>query len=193
MKTQKGFTIIELVVVILLLGILTATALPRFMDITDDAHSAAVDGVVGGLNTGMALFHAQWMAKGQPQGSALTGFGDATLWPTSSGYPADATNGAVDDHADCLAVYNGVLQPGRPNAVAIAALSVNDEGNVETAAAASPTADIIVAFDGAGVCNFYYMGQYREGTSTNQVNIPKLAYDSSTGAVTQALQTFQLD
>ena len=42
-KRQDGFTIIELVVVILLLGILAATALPRFMDVTDEAHDAVVE------------------------------------------------------------------------------------------------------------------------------------------------------
>ncbi len=39
---QDGFTIVELIVVILLLGILTATALPRFLDVTDEAHDAEV-------------------------------------------------------------------------------------------------------------------------------------------------------
>ena len=56
--TQDGFTIIELIVVILLLGILTATALPRFLDVTDEAHDAVVDAVFGGLTTGVTLFRA---------------------------------------------------------------------------------------------------------------------------------------
>ena len=59
----KGFTIVELVVVIILLGILAATALPRFMDVNDEAHQAVVEGVSGSLQTGISLYRAQWIAE----------------------------------------------------------------------------------------------------------------------------------
>ncbi len=49
MKSQKGFTLIELVVVIVVLGILASTALPRFTSITDDARAAVANGIAGAI------------------------------------------------------------------------------------------------------------------------------------------------
>jgi MSHA pilin protein MshA len=87
---QAGFTLIELIVVIVILGILAATALPKFADMSGDARAAAVQGVRGSLASAAALAHAQAVVKSQTGAT-----GSVTMEGTSIalayGYPTIAS------------------------------------------------------------------------------------------------------
>ncbi len=88
MQKQKGFTLIELVMVIVVLGILAVTAMPKFVNFKADAQSAALGGVAGGINSASEINYA-----------------------TRSMNPASgvATNGST-----CLAAASAVLNGGLP-------------------------------------------------------------------------------
>lgn len=66
---KKGFTLIELVLVIAILGILAVTALPRFLDLSTQAEQASRDGVLGAVRAGIALFRANDMVSSGGAGS----------------------------------------------------------------------------------------------------------------------------
>jgi len=72
-QRQKGFTLIELVVVIIILGILAATAMPRFLNIQSEARTSSLQAAFGAVRAAAAISHSGYLAQG------LTANGDVNL------------------------------------------------------------------------------------------------------------------
>ena len=92
MKRQGGFTLIEMVVVIVILGILAVTAAPRFLNLQGDARNSALQGLKGAANGAAGIVYGKAAIEGLEASKDAVTVGDIE---TLYGYPTATTDGIV--------------------------------------------------------------------------------------------------
>ncbi len=152
-SAQQGFTLIELIMVIVILGILSAFALPKFADFTTNAESASIQAALGAVKSGSAIAHAQWLANGDSTSTSVTLEGVAIAMV--NGYPdkdtldtlVDASGYVVNEAPAAITVISLKAALGSPcfsftNATAgppVSPPTISAVGSVATAASGATT------------------------------------------------------
>jgi MSHA pilin protein MshA len=148
-KSQQGFTLIELVVVITILGILAAFAIPRFAALDSAARVAATSAMVGTLRSAAALAHAQYLVAGNSPASVTL---EGTTVSLTNGYPDATATGiqaAIQDSSGFTPTLSGstltytktgAATPATCIATYTASAAANTAPVIETATLATDTA-----------------------------------------------------
>ena len=117
---QSGFTLIELIMVIVILGILSAFALPKFADLSGSAENSTIEGARAAIRSSAAIVHAQWLANGSDDDELDL---EGTTIDIEEGYPDAET---IDDAADIVAADFSITLVAAADAVIIAATAAVD-------------------------------------------------------------------
>src|SRR5688572_13778744 len=115
-KRTGGFTMVELIMVIVILGILASVAVPRFLNMNDDALSASRAGVVGGLNSAIQIVHSRWLAQGAT--GTVTPDGGTAITMNAAGYPNVGGGLTYADAATCATLVGSLLLGPAPSSAA---------------------------------------------------------------------------
>lgn len=108
---SRGFTLVELTAVMVILGVLSASAVPRFIDLADQAHAAVVEHTADALSAGVTIALASCALRSWANRDNLPGYADGVVDFNANCYPTDTGGANTIGNNDnrCLRVWNAIL------------------------------------------------------------------------------------
>ena len=155
MKKHKpsGFTLIELVVVIVILGVLAVTAAPRFLSYQRDAHVSRADAAFASFANAIQLYQAKWLTEGEP--TSHVDYGIEDIYPSALGFPMSVNHEPSDPALgpirgeDCVAMWNALMQVDLTIRPLTSTILPSDT-------------DIVAWYTANNECTYYYTSGYDE-------------------------------
>lgn len=121
-RNSKGFTLLELIIAIVILGILAVVAAPRFLNLQDDAYEAKMEAIADQFETAVRFTQSQWLVNGgTPEAQQnIDGYGGGELDVNEFGFPLGTDkgnrNGVIGNpynigqgNAGCIAVWQALI------------------------------------------------------------------------------------
>ncbi|WP_372767732.1 prepilin-type N-terminal cleavage/methylation domain-containing protein [Pseudoalteromonas sp.] len=161
MNKQTGFTLVELIIVIVILGILAVTAAPKFLDLQGDANASTIQGVAGAIDSGSSIVYGKAVIAGKQKTIK-------TASPTPPTIPNDVGQTIALNYGYPTAAVDGLLR----------AIDIN-----ATLATASPLGDFTYVIPSTGVMYIYANGT-TVPTGSNDSLICAVKYTEATATGT---------
>ncbi len=113
-NTIKGFSLIELITVIIIAGIIAAIAIPKFFDLSGNAESAKLQTIANSFATGVSLVHSSWLSEGGDSSvNTVTSESGQTIGVSDEGWPENTQDTGGDGGftvTECVNLFSGLIK-----------------------------------------------------------------------------------
>ena len=165
-KQNKGFTLIELVIVIVIIGILAAVAIPKFAALTSQARTAENRGIGGGFSAAIMIAHTAWIAAGASGSASTVTLEGTAVNVNGTGWPDGGAGAGNITAAQCQSVVTQILNNPPTTSTTTCAAGVN-------------TCYAITFTTGPNICTYTLNANGAAVTPATTI-----VYNASTGAIT---------